>query len=74
MEQTPSHQSSSHQHEKLVEAIVALIVVQQTQPLHQTIWPCVFIMKIVERPLVQRIVLVTPTQPIVEATLICAYC
>jgi len=53
---------------------VALVVVQQTQPLCQTICPNVFVMGIVERPQVQQSILVTTTQPIVEIALICAYC
>jgi len=34
LEQRPSNWSSFQQHAKLVDAIVAPIVVQQTQPLH----------------------------------------
>jgi hypothetical protein len=53
---------------------MALIVAQRTQPLHQLVWPSVPIMRIVERPLVQRSISITTTQPIVEATLTYAYC
>jgi len=37
LEQRPSHWSSFQHHVKLVEAVMAPIVVQQTQPFHQPI-------------------------------------
>jgi hypothetical protein len=48
LERKPSHRSSFQQPEKLVEVIMAPIVVQQTQPFHQTIWPNVPIMGTIE--------------------------
>ncbi len=48
LEQRPSHRSGFQQPEELVEVIVAPIVVRQTQPLHQTIWPNVPIMGTIE--------------------------
>jgi hypothetical protein len=58
---------------KLVETIVAPVVVQQTQPFHQIVWLNVLVMKTIERPLVQQSVPITTTQPTIEATLTCAY-
>ncbi len=52
---------------------MAPIVVQQTQPLHQTIWLDVPIMGIVEQPLVHQSISITTNQPIVAITLTCAY-
>jgi hypothetical protein len=57
-----------------MEAIVALIVIQQTQPFHQIVWLNVLVMGSVKQPLFQQSIPVTTTQPIVEATLTCAYC
>ncbi len=50
LEQKPSHRFGSQQLVELMEVIVVPIVVQQTQPFHQTIWPSVHVMGIVERP------------------------
>jgi hypothetical protein len=36
-----------------MEVVAALVIVQQTQPLHQIIWTNVLIMGTVERPFVQ---------------------
>jgi hypothetical protein len=56
-----------------MEVVMAPIVVQQTQPLHQTIWLDVPIMGIVEQPLVHQNISITTNQPIVAITLTCAY-
>jgi hypothetical protein len=40
---------------------MAPIAIQQTQPLHQTIWSNVPIMGIIERPLVQLSISITTT-------------
>jgi hypothetical protein len=65
--------SSSQQPIEPMEAIMAPIVVQYTQPLHQIVCPSVPIMGTVERPLVQWNILITTTQPTIEVALICAY-
>jgi hypothetical protein len=57
-----------------MEVVVALVVVQQTQPFHQHVWPSVPIVKTIERPLIQWNMLVITTQPIVVDVLTCAYC
>ncbi len=59
LERRPSHRSSSQQPIESMEVITVPIVIRQTQPLHQTIWPSVPIMGTIERPLVQRSILVT---------------
>jgi Na+/pantothenate symporter len=53
LEQRLSHRSSSKQLVEPVEVIAALVVVQQTQPFHQTIWLNVLTMGTVEQPFVQ---------------------
>jgi hypothetical protein len=52
LEQRPSHRLSSQQLVELMEVVVTLVVVQQTQPLHQIIWVSVFIMGTVEQPII----------------------
>jgi hypothetical protein len=56
-----------------MEAIIALVVVPQTQPFHQSIWPNVSTMGTIERPFVQRNISITTTQPTIEVALTCAY-
>jgi hypothetical protein len=48
LEHKPSHRFGSQQLVESVEAIVALIVVKQTQPLHQTIWLNLLVMGTIE--------------------------
>jgi hypothetical protein len=73
LEQRPSHRSSSKQLVEPVEVIAALVIVQQTQPFHQTIWPNVLTMGTVEQPFVQWSISITTTQPTIEDALTCAY-
>ncbi len=73
LERRPSHWSNYQQHVESVGVVVAHVDVQQTQPLHHIVWPNVPIMETIEWPLVQRSKPITTTQPIVEATLTCAY-
>jgi hypothetical protein len=73
LEQKPSHRFGSQQLVELMEVIAPLVDVQQTQPLHQIVWPNVLVMGIVEQPLVQQSIRVTTTQPTFEIALTCAY-
>jgi len=73
LEQRPSHRFGFQQHVDLVEIIMAFVVVQQTQPLHQIVWLSVPITRTIERPLVQRNISITTTQPNVEVPLTYAY-
>jgi hypothetical protein len=52
LEQKPSHRFGFQQHVELMEAIAALIIVEQTQPLHQIVWLNVPVMGTIERQLV----------------------
>jgi hypothetical protein len=54
LERRPSHGFGSQQLVELVETIMAIVVIQQTQPFHKTFWLNVPIMGIIERPLVQQ--------------------
>ncbi len=49
LEWRPSHQSSYQQHEKSMDAVIVLVV-WQTQPVAQGVWPSVHVMGIVEWP------------------------
>jgi hypothetical protein len=65
---------NSQQPIELVEVVVAPIVIQQTQPLHQTAWFNVHVMGIIEQPFVQQSIPITTTHPIIEVALTYAYC
>jgi hypothetical protein len=54
--------------------VVTHVIVKQTQALHQPIWPSVFIMKIVEQPLVCQNISITTTQPTIATALTCVHC
>jgi len=51
-----------------MEAKVAPIAVQQTQPFHQIVWLSVLVMGTIEQPLIQQSIPVTTTQSIVKTT------
>jgi hypothetical protein len=57
-----------------MDAVIVHVVVQQTQPLNQIIWPGVPIMVNVEQPPIWRNIHVTNLEPIIEITLAYAYC
>jgi hypothetical protein len=51
-----------------VEVIVVFVVVQQTQPLDQIVWPSVLVVGIIAQPPIQRSILDINIKPIVETT------
>ncbi len=44
-----------------MEAIIILVIIRQTQPLNQNVYPSVHVMGIVEQPLIQQSILITNT-------------
>jgi len=57
-----------------MDAIVVPVVILQTQPLTQGVWPSVPIMGTIEWPPIQRSLLIITPQPAIEIALACAYC
>jgi hypothetical protein len=74
LEQIPSYRFGFQQLVEPVEVVTAPIDVQQTQPLHQIVWPNILVMGTIEQPLVQRSIWVTTMQSTIEVALTCAYC
>jgi hypothetical protein len=53
--------------------IITIHVIQQTQPFTQNVWPRVHVMGTIEWPPIQRNILITNMQPIIEIASTCAY-
>ena len=74
LEQRPSHRSGFQQLVELVEIVMALLLFDKHNHFIKFFWPNVLVVGTIEQPLVHQGILVTTTGPIVEVTLICAYC
>lgn len=74
LERRLSHQFNFQPYVKLVEVVVVHVVVRQTQPLNQNVWPYVLIMGTIEGPTVQRNILVLSMHRTIGIALSCAYC
>jgi hypothetical protein len=57
-----------------MEAIIILVVVQQTQPLNENVWLNVPFVGIVEQPLVQWNIPIPSIHPTIEIASSCANC